>query len=271
MMSDFKLTAENYYSIEANQHYASYSQYTDMMGALGKDCCEARALAKLEGRFYEAPSTAMLVGSYVDAYFEGTLPKFKSENPEIFTKAGTLRANYKNAEQMIMRAERDDLFMKYMSGEKQTIMTFEFLGINWKCKIDSFIPGVAIVDLKTTRDLHASLYSEEWGGKLDFVRYWGYDIQGALYQKGVEINTGKKLPFYIAGIEKPTSSKETDIEIIGFTQKDLDDALSLLEGNVNRFMQVRKREVKPDRCGICNYCRDTKKLVEPINFKDLIA
>lgn len=270
-MSDFKLTAENYHSIEANQHYASYSQYTDTMGAQGKDCCEARALAKLEGRYYEAPSPAMLAGSYVDAYFEGTLPKFKADNPEIFTKAGILRSTYKYAEQMIMRAERDDLFMKYMSGEKQTIMTANVYGVDWKCKIDSYIPGVAIVDLKTTRDLHASLYSEAWGGKIDFVRYWGYDIQGALYQKIVEINTGKQLPFYIAGIEKPTSSKETDIEIIGFEQRDLDDAISLLEANVNRFKQVRNREVVPDRCGICNYCRDTKKLVKPINFKELIA
>ena len=268
-MSDFKLTSENYYSMEANKNFASYSQYTDTMGAIGKNCCEAKALAKLEGRYYEEPSTAMLVGSYVDSYFEGTLPKFKSENPDIFTKAGSLKATYKNAEQMIMRAERDDLFMKYMSGEKQTIMTANVFGVDWKCKIDSYIPKVAIVDLKTTRDLHASLYVEEWG-KIDFVRYWGYDIQGALYQKIVEENTGNKLPFYIAGIEKPTNSKETDLEIIGFTQQDLDNALSLLESNVPRFMQVRKREVEPDRCGICNYCRDTKVLTEPINFKLLI-
>jgi len=268
-MSDFVLTAENYYSIEANQHYASYSQYTEMMGTLGKPGCEAMALAKLEGRYYEEPSTAMLIGSYVDSYFEGTLPKFKADNPDIFTQKGTLRADYKKAENMIMRAERDDLFVKYMSGQKQVIMTAEIFGIQWKCKIDSLIPDTAIVDLKTTRDLHGALYTEDWG-KLDFVRYWGYDIQGALYQKIVEKNVGKKLPFYIAGIEKPTSSKETDLEIIGFTQQDLDNALSLLEANVPRFKQVRAREVKPDRCETCNYCRDTKKLEKPIHFSELI-
>jgi hypothetical protein len=268
-MSDFVLTAENYYSREANQHYASYSQYTEMMGAIGKPGCEAMGLAKLEGRYYEEPSTAMLVGSYVDAYFEGTLPKFKAETPEIFNKNGTLKAKYKDAENMIMRAERDDLFMKYMSGQKQVILTFELFGLNWKCKIDSLVPNTAIVDLKTTRDLHSALYVEGWG-KIDFVRYWGYDIQGALYQKGVEITSGKKLPYYIAGIEKPTYSKETDLEIIGFNQKDLDDALSLLEANVPRFKQIREREVVADRCGLCNYCRDTKKLTKPIHFTELI-
>lgn len=62
--------------------------------------------------------------------------------------------------------------MKYMSGEKQVIMTAELYGTPWKIKMDSYIPGVAIVDLKVM----ASLTKLEWVrdiGYLDFVRYWG--------------------------------------------------------------------------------------------------
>ena len=49
---------------------------------------------------------------------------------------------------IIARIERDEYFMKYMSGQKQVIMTGELFGAKWKIKIDSYIPDVAIVDLK---------------------------------------------------------------------------------------------------------------------------
>ena len=73
-----------------------------------------------------------------------------------------------------------------------------------KIKIDSYIPDVAIVDLKVM----SSITRLEWVrdiGYLDFVRYWGYDIQGAVYQEIVRQNTGKKLPFFIAELRKRQS------------------------------------------------------------------
>ncbi|MFQ9895041.1 MAG: PD-(D/E)XK nuclease-like domain-containing protein [Lachnospira sp.] len=36
----------------------------------------------------------MLVGSYVDSYFEGSLEQFKKENKEIFTQKGDLKSDY---------------------------------------------------------------------------------------------------------------------------------------------------------------------------------
>ena len=72
------LTSENYYSREANEEYLSVSQYKDFMGTYGKPGCEEYALAKLNGTWVEAmeDSTALMVGSYVDAHFEGTLDLF---------------------------------------------------------------------------------------------------------------------------------------------------------------------------------------------------
>ena len=109
-----QLTEENYYSDIANYEYMSVSQFKDFNGTYGRVACEEAALAKLKGEYAQASSTALMVGSYVDRYFEGTLDAFKSEHTEMFKKDGNLKAEYVKADALIQRAERDELFMKYM-------------------------------------------------------------------------------------------------------------------------------------------------------------
>ena len=104
-MRTLKLTNSNYYSEKANQQFISVSQYKDFFGTLGYKGCEAQALAKLKGEYKEEPSTAMLVGSYIDSYFEGTLDDFKTNHPEIVKKDGTLKAEFKQAEDIIASIE----------------------------------------------------------------------------------------------------------------------------------------------------------------------
>lgn len=158
------LTEDNYYSAEANMEYMSVSQFKDFAGTYGKVGCEASAMAKLRGEYEQKKTTALLVGSYVDSYFEGTLDQFKRGNPEIFTQSGDLKASYKQANEIIARIERDEYFMQCMSGEKQVIMTGELFGTQWKIKMDSYIPGVVIVDLKVIESIT----------KLKWVRDIGY-------------------------------------------------------------------------------------------------
>ena len=261
------LTAENYYSKEANKEYKSVSQYKDFAGTYGKMACEFSAIEKLEERWKQKKTTPLLVGSYVDSYFEGTLEEFKKENPEIFTQKGELKANYKQAERIIARMERDPLFMQYMSGEKQVIMTGELFGAEWKIKIDSFVRGIAITDLKVM----ASITKLEWVkdiGYLDFVRYWGYDIQGAIYQEIVYQNTGERPPFYIAA---GTKEEEPNIEVIHVTQNYLDEAKHMVEMNMPRILRVKNGEAEPDRCEMCDCCRHTKVLKRPISITNLVA
>lgn len=86
------LTAENYYSQEANEEYMSVSQFKDFCGTYGKMPCEFTAMEKLKGRWEEPKSKALMVGSYVDSYFEGTLYKFKAKNPDLFKRARSLPA-----------------------------------------------------------------------------------------------------------------------------------------------------------------------------------
>lgn len=262
-----RLTAENYYSQEANRTYMSVSQYKDFCGSMGKIPCEAQALAKLRGEWEMDKTTALLVGSYVDAHFEGRLHLFKAQNPEIFTKQGALKAEYRQAEEIINRIEWDEYFMKYMGGQKQVIMTGEIGGVPWKVKLDSFIPDVCIVDLKVMKSIRDTFWVRD-SGYMDFVQYWGYDIQGAVYQEIVRQNTGKTLPFFLAAASK---EKEPDIEIIGIDDAHLQEKLIEVQGNVSKILALKEGEFEPLRCERCDYCKHTKVLTHPIHYSELMT
>jgi hypothetical protein len=261
-----KLTNENYYGKEANQEYLSVSQYKDFFGSLGKKGCESKALARIAGEYKSEPTTSMLVGSYIDTYFEGTLDNFKAEHPEILKKDGTLKADYVQAESIIARIEKDKKFMQYMSGEKQTIMTADLFGAHWKIKMDSYLKDKAIVDLKIVSDIYERNYVKDVGA-LNFIQYWGYDLQLAIYQKVVEENTGKQLPCFIAVADK---GKTTNIEIIQITQPELDSALIGVQYGVERILKLKSGEEKPERCGRCDYCKETKVIQKPILMSELL-
>lgn len=266
-MDDFILTADNYHSSEANMRFLSASQFKDFAGTYGEMQCEFHGMEKLAGRWEDGRTTALLVGSYVDSYFEGSLDRFKIENPEIFKKDGTLKAAYVKADEIISRIERDEYFMRCMSGQKQVIMTGELFGAKWKIKMDSYLPGTAIVDLKVM----ASITDLKWVkdlGYLDFVRYWGYDIQGAVYQKIVEQNTGEKLPFFIAAA---TKENEPDIRVIKVEQNYLDEALTVVEYNTPRILRLKNGEATPDKCELCDCCRHNRVLKGYISVNDLTA
>lgn len=259
------LTQENYHSREANQHYLSCSQYKEFAGMLGRPACEAKAMAKFNGVWIDKPSPAMLVGSYVDSYFEGTLDAFKIKNPEIFTKAGELKAEYKRAEIVIARIERDKYFSACMSGEKQVIMTAELFGHPWKIKIDSYHAGRAIVDLKVMEALTKFFWVKDFG-KMNFIEYWGYDIAGAVYQEVCRKFTGAAVPYVIAAASK---EEYPDIEVIGFDQPRFNDVLKEVEQNVEHIVELKAGKVQPVRCGQCDYCRDTKVLEKAIHYTEL--
>lgn len=263
---DFVLTAENYYSKEANERYMSVHQYLDFVGHMGVMGCEKRAMASLSGKYKKEMTEAMMVGSYVDSYFEGTLIQFEREHPEIYTKQGDLKAPYRRATKMIYRARRDKKFMKYMSGEKQVIMTGFLFGCDWKIKMDSYLPGEAIVDLKTTTDLHKAWRVRDFG-YASVAEYWGYTLQMAVYQKIVEINTGKKLPCILAFITKEDSP---EIKLCYIDQLTLDHSLNEIKMNMASVLMVKNGEAEPIPCGKCDYCKATEPIDEVINISELI-
>lgn len=251
-----KLTQANYFNKKASLEYMSVSQWK----AFNK--CPASALAEIKGKYEREKSTALLVGSYVDSFFEGTLPKFIRENPEIFKRDGSLKSEYIQAEAIIQRIQKDKLFTEYMSGEKQVIMTGEINGVKIKIKIDSYHPD-KIVDLKIMRDFEG-VYVPEYG-RQPWFEAWGYDIQGAVYQEVVRQNTGETLPFYLAAA---TKEKVTDLDIVHLDQQMLDYALERFKQNLEYFDAVKKGVIEPARCEKCEYCRNTKVLKEPTEAEE---
>jgi len=259
------LTNENYFSPENNWKYCGSSQYKDFFGSMGHHGCEAMAMAKLRGEWATEKTDALLIGSYVDAHFEGTLDLFRAQNPEIFTQKGELKAGFRKAEEIIQVLEADELFMQYMSGEKQVIFTGEIEEVPFKIKIDSYLMGKALVDGKVM----ASIRKFEWVkdfGKANFVEYWGYDIQAAIYQEIERQNNGEPLPFFIAAASK---EKVTDKEVIWLPDQMLSDRLIEIKSNMPRLMALKSGEAEPERCENCDYCTSTKKLTAPINIYDL--
>lgn len=233
-----KLSDDTYYGKEANQAFFSVSQYKDFCK------CEAMAMAKIRGEYEQPTTKAMLIGTLVDRWFEGTLEQLRQESPNIFyCRNGALRADFRKADQIIKRVQQDERFMKYMSGEKQKILTFDMLGAPWKMKMDSFVEGICITDLKVVQNFKS-------------LAFWRYDIQGAVYQEGCARKGYGRLPFYLAAA---TKEAVTNFDIFQIDQPTLDMALREIEGNMPRFIAVKSGEEEPRYCGVCDYCKSVKK------------
>lgn len=273
-MPKLKLTAENYYSPEANMAYMSASQFKSFRK------CEAAALAELRGEIERKETTALLVGSFVDAYFSNEMDIFLLEHPEIFKKDGTLKADFEKAQAICERLNRDELARMLLSGKHQTIKTGTIAGVTYKAKYDSLLSarqveaickkypdvrelvpfgGNMIVDLKCMRDFEP-IWDEDTGEKVSFVEHWGYDIQGAIYQH----LDGKHAPFVIVGATKET---DTDIGAFYIPDEDLAFALSEVEALSPRYDAIKRGEIEPEGCGKCAYCRSTKRLSSIEHYK----
>lgn len=232
------LNDDTYYGKEANQAFFSVSQYKDFCK------CEAMAMAKIHGEFEQKQTKAMLIGTLVDRWFEGTLDKLREESPNIFyCRNGALRADFRKADEIIKRVQRDERFMLYMSGEKQKILTFEMFGVPWKMKMDSFVSDICVTDLKVVQNFKS-------------LAFWRYDIQGAVYTEGVRIALGQDLPFYLAAV---TKEAVPNFDIFQIDRPTLDMALLEIEGNMPRFIAVKSGSEKPNYCGVCDYCKSVKR------------
>lgn len=235
--------------------------------------CEAAAMAELLGEWGKKDTLALSVGSYVDSYFSGELEQFKADHPEMFKVNGELKKDFAHAQKVAERLERDELARMLLSGRHQTIKTGKIAGVWYKTKSDSLLSarqveaicklfpqvkelvpfgGAMIVDLKYMKDFD-DIWDEEIREWVSFIEYWGYDIQGAIYQK-----VDKRVaPFVIIGA---TKEAEPDIEAMFIPDEDLAFALSYVEDLSPRYAAIKRGEIEPVGCGKCAYCRSTKRL-----------
>lgn len=245
------LTVDNYYE---EDEYMSVSAFKKMRR------CEIATDESLNQK-----SDALLIGSYVDAYIEGTLDKFRAENPEIFSSRGStkgeLKSDFKYADSICEYIDGNKTLTQFLSGEKQRIMTGEINGIPFKIKMDSYSQGIAINDLKVMKTV-----TDNQGNYYDFVTPWGYDIQLACYQEIVRQNTGEQLPCYICAV---TKEKPINSVIINIPQPFLDKALALVESEIQHLYDVKVGKEPPIGCGKCPTCISLKTDTEIISLDSL--
>ena len=245
-----KLNENNYFSREAKKIYTGSSEIKEFIK------CEACALAKLKGEWEEEKSKAMMVSSYIDAAISGELDFFKEQNTEIFLKNGDLKAEYKVAEDVIAQMKEDPMFMKYINGTPQVIMTGEISEVPVKIKIDSYHKDKLLVDLKAMGSLDL-LWNEKTHQKENFVDFYRYTIQAALYQEICYQNTGKKLPFIIAVATKEKYSRRALLQI---DQDTMDREMLFLQEFLPHLQALKEGKIEPTSCGTCNYCISKQKV-----------
>lgn len=266
-MARLKLTEANYYSPEANWQYMSASQFKSFKR------CEAAAMAELRGEWGSQDTTALRVGSYVDAYFSGELEQYKADHPEMFKRDGGLKAEYVQAQTAAERLDQDELARMLLSGKHQTIKTGRIAGVWYKTKSDSLLTaaqveaickrfpevrklvpfgGAMIVDLKYVKNFD-DIWDEEARERINFIEYWGYDLQGAIYQKV----DNRMAPFVIVAVTKDATP---DIAALHIPDDELVFSLSEVEHLSPRYDAIKRGEIEPVGCGKCAYCRSRKQL-----------
>lgn len=266
------LTAENYYSPEANRAYMSNSQFKAF------ERCEAAAFAELIGEYTPPKSRALLLGSFVDAYFSGEFNQFVAEhNAELCKKSGKSAGEFyedvQKAFEACQRLDREPLTHALLSGRHQVIKVGRIAGVPFKCKVDSLLSaekvrtivkrfpevgklvpfgGQIIVDLKYLASLDP-VWSDETQCHISFAHYWGYDKQGAIYQRLVR----REPPFVLTGSTKETYPR---LFAIFVPDADLQSAMADIEARAPRYQAIKTGRIAPTRCGKCPYCRATEHL-----------
>lgn len=262
-----QLNKNNYFSQNADSNYMSVSQFKSF-----KDC-EARTLAKLRGEWQDNDKDALLLGSYVHSWNEEALEKFKLEHPEMYSSRGETKGKLKSqfliADKMINTLANDELITRVREGQKEVVMTAELFGVSWKIMIDVYNPGVGtIVDLKTVRSIHKKYYNENTGKYENFIQYYDYLLQMAVYCEVERINKGASnyLKPHIIAISK---EEIPDKAIIFLGTDFIQDKLLEVEILLPHIIEVKKGRVKPQRCEKCDYCKSTQKIKSITHYLEL--
>lgn len=147
------------------------------------------------------------------------------------------------------------MFLKYVSGEHQVIMTGKISEVPVKIKIDSYFKDKAIVDLKAMKDLEL-IWNNQTKQKEPFINAYDYILQAALYQEIVRQNTGKQLPFIIAVCTKQEYSERA---LLSIPQEELDMKLEFLKQYLPHIQELKENKIEPILCGKCDYCKSLAK------------
>lgn len=225
--------------------------------------CEAAALDLLK---YPAENNAMalLVGNYLHSHFESpeAHQEFLDEHAaDVKTRTGKLRADFLKADIMINRLEDDPMFNFFYNSpdsQKEVILDGDLFGVPWKARIDSLnVKAGYFCDLKTTRDLHKRYWSVERHEWVSFFDAYNYALQMGAYKKLLQQRYHKPFTCYIFAVDKTETPGLAAIEV---PFDEMQEQLDVIEEWQPRFMKIERGELEPERCEVCDYCKDTMKL-----------
>lgn len=269
-----ELTRDNYYSREADWEYMSCSQYQSFCE------CEAKAMAKLQGRWVEEEKEAFLVGNYFHTFFESSeaheqfcneheeaifkhkTVKGKGGMPDVTVRTGKYSA-YETADKMISVA-MDDPFIRSLvelEGENEMIMTGVLFGVPWRIRIDKYVSdGRMVIDYKTVANIGELKWSDEYREKVTFIDSYGYMMRAAVYSEIEKQFTGMDSDphFIIIAISK---QDPPDKDVLSLNHRDrYDYELEKIGQRIGKYQEIKAGRMVPKRCGHCDYCRATKRI-----------
>lgn len=264
------LNSENYFSPDAEKQYLGSTSFKawDNLGPFG---CEAREIAKREGKWVESTNPAFLLGSYVHAWNNDTLPEFMAKTPELFKKDGTLLTKYALGDDMINCFKNDPVMMQMREGTKEQIFTGQIEGVPFKIMVDILNTQKGyFADIKTTKQINEKYWDKENRIYVSFIQQYDYLMQFAIYAEILRQNLKMDtyLDCFILAVDKQAIP---DHEIIFMdTATFIYEKLEEIRRKLPRIVAVRNGEVEPERCGKCEYCRSTKKIIKPVHYLDLL-
>lgn len=289
-----QINKENYYNFKSMLSASTLKAY---------EACEFSAEAEREGYYQRTVSTALLVGSYIDAALdsEEELHKFLSAHPEIVnSRTGELKADFRKAEEIVGRCLEDDLFASLTISSPADGHQYIVLGdlgvdddgvpMRCKGKLDFLIKpdylreiakrfaewrdffefaadcGGLIVDLKSAANTEEA-WDDDVRERVPWLQSWHYDRQLAIYQELYRQQTGLRLPVLVIVCTKEPA---TSLLALSIDQGTLDEALAeamALAPAVWDAMHNPDHVLK--RCGKCPWCRSQRRLADlgPIDFR----
>lgn len=321
------LTPANYHSTEANNQYMSKHQFDSWCE------CPARTKAELDGNWNEKDKPHFVIGSAVDMalltpddwplfvqqnadnlFNEPTVAEIKAwcEENERFVppkakkaelmhmypecrSAGKPNSNMITARRCIARAQADPVFMEYLQGNHQEILTAKMYDcdeIEWKAMFDVRVPGVRITDLKTA----ASMMSEGWIPQWDiwkrlanrrglhptvkwqkgpWYEMFNYFRQAVVYMDIEKEHSGRDVPFFLAPVSKESYGREEQCDIgpileigshIEHLRRRIKHERGYIRKHLPQVLEWKFGREKAPRCegDKCGYCASTRTaVVEP--------
>lgn len=249
-----KLNPSNYYEHWTDHEWLSPTVFKGFVA------CEAQELAIINDEWKPDNAQALLVGNWLHSYFESDEAhrKFIEENRSaVTTKSGkSFLQPFKQADDMINRLKREPMFKGSYVGEKEVIITGELFGVPWKGKIDCLnVEQGYFIDLKTTRNIDELYWNQQTRERENFIIYYDYPLQMAVYKRLLENKYGKTFKPMIWAVSK---EKHPDIRLFGnFSESRLADEFETIQAYQEHVLKVIQGDEEPTRCGHCDYCKDT--------------